>query len=90
MSPPLEPAVGSQDSGPDHPSQIATGHQNDIPCLDGDIGAGLDRDGRVRWRQSKRVIDAVTDESHALACAVQTGADPGFYFSGSLFLNASG
>jgi len=36
MSPPLEPAVGSQD-----PSQITTGHQNDIPCLDGDIGAAI-------------------------------------------------
>jgi hypothetical protein len=34
----LKPAVGSDDSGADHPSQITTGHQNDIPCLDGDIG----------------------------------------------------
>ena len=46
-------------------------HQRDVGRLDGDVGAGADRDAHVRGGEGRGVVDAVTDHADERALLLQ-------------------
>ena len=58
-----------QSHGVDDAAQVA-GHEDDVPGLDRDIGAGADSDSDVGPGEGRGVVDAVADEGDPISAAL--------------------
>ena len=66
-------SVAAADPQGDRDVERVGAHQHDVGGLDGDVGAGADRDAEVGLRERGGVVDAVADHRDPSPGALQLG-----------------